>query len=449
MGCGFPERKVYGVGCAEDSEGFHMAEPSSPTESNRPADIARLALTKLRIEDGIALETVFRRVTETAADVLDVERVGVWLLVDERRALRCVDLFERSKATHSAGITLQVGEFPEYFAALERRKTVPAEVALTDPRTDELADAYLIPLGITSMLDATIFVGGEVVGVVCHEHIGAPREWTTEQRDFAGSMADVLALKIRAAEMEELRIALRTQALQLAESRRVGSLAEMAAGVAHDFNNILTLMIGGAELIAENLTCPSEVLVFARQITAAGQRGVALAKELMGFARPGPRSSRVIRPAEVLTSQLVVLQAAAGERHPVTLEVRSATGRVLIDPNQLERVVLNLVMNARDAMSAGGPIGVLVDAVVEPDDDGKPGQCVLIAVSDCGAGIPPAVLPRIFDPFFTTKPRGQGTGVGLAVVYQVVSYAGGFVRVETAVGQGSTFRVYLTQVSSS
>ena len=338
-----------------------MSESSPPTESSRPADIARLALTKLRIEDGIALETVFQRVTETAADILNVERVGVWLLVDERRALRCVDLFERSKATHSAGITVQICEFPEYFAALERRKTVPAEVALTDSRTRELADAYLTPLGITSMLDATIFVGGEVVGVVCHEHIGAPREWTTEQRDFAGSMADVLALKIRAAEVEELRVALRTQAMQLAESRRVGSLAEMAAGVAHDFNTILTVMLGGAELIEEHPACPAEVATFVRQITAAGQRGVALAKELMGFARPGPRASMVVRPAEVLTSQLEVLQAAAGERHPVHLEVRSAAGRVLIDPNQLERVVLNLVVNAGDAMPAGGPIGVVVD----------------------------------------------------------------------------------------
>jgi len=100
-------------------------------------------------------------------------------------------------------------------------------------------------------------------------------------------------------------------------------------------------------------------------------------------------------------------------------------------------------------MPDGGPIGVVVDAVVARDEDGKLGQYVLIAVSDCGTGIPPAVLARIFDPFFTTKPRGQGTGVGLAVVYQIVSYAGGFVRVETAVGQGSTFRVYLPQVSSS
>jgi signal transduction histidine kinase len=249
--------------------------------------------------------------------------------------------------------------------------------------------------------------------------------------------------------MEELRVALRTQAMQLSESRRTGSLAEMAAGVAHDFSNILTVMIGVAELIAENPTCPSEVAAFARQITAAGQRGVALAKELLGLARPSPRSSRVVRPAEVITSQLLVLQAAAGERHPINLEVRSAAERVLIDPHQLERVVLNLVVNARDAMPDGGPIGVLVDAVVERDEDGRPGQYVLIAVSDCGTGIPPAVLARIFDPFFTTKPRGQGTGVGLAVVSQVVHYAGGFVRVETAVGQGSTFRVYLPWVSSS
>jgi two-component system cell cycle sensor histidine kinase/response regulator CckA len=119
---------------------------------------------------------------------------------------------------------------------------------------------------------------------------------------------------------------------------------------------------------------------------------------------------------------------------------------VLVDPNQLERVVLNLVVNACDAMPDGGPIGVVVDTVVERDDDGKPGQCVLIAVSDCGTGIPPAVLARIFDPFFTTKPRGQGTGVGLAVVYQVVSYAGG---VRGTPRPGSTFRVYLPRVSSS
>ena len=116
----------------------------------------------------------------------------------------------------------------------------------------------------------------------------------------------------------------------------------MAAGVAHDFNNILTVMIGGAELIAEHPACPSEVAAFARQITAAGAAGGGAGASVDGIHTPGPRSSRVVRPAEVITSQLGVLQAAAGARHPVNLEVRSAAGRVLIDPNQLERVVLEL-----------------------------------------------------------------------------------------------------------
>ena len=129
--------------------------------------------------------------------------------------------------------------------------------------------------------------------------------------------------------------------------------------------------------------------------------------------------------------------------------VNSSTVRVLIDPNQLERVLLNLVVNARDAMPDGGPITVTVDAVSELGEDDKQGQFVLIAVCDRGTGIAPEVLTRIFDPYFTTKPRGQGTGVGLAVVQQILAYAGGFVRVETASGDGSTFRVYLPQVSNS
>src|SRR4030095_7725375 len=110
------------------------------------------------------------------------------------------------------------------------------------------------------MLDATIFVGGEVVGVVCHEHIGLPREWTTEQRDFAGSMADLLAMKMQAAEAEELRSALRSQSSQVAEARRVSALAETAAGIAHDFNNLLAVMLNSAELIATEPGASPEII---------------------------------------------------------------------------------------------------------------------------------------------------------------------------------------------
>jgi len=422
---------------------------SRPAEPCRPEDAARLSLAKLRIEDGIELETVFQRVTEAAADVLEVERVGVWLLAEERRALRCANLFERSKRMHSAGTTLQTDEFPEYFAAIERRKTVPAENAKSDPRTSGLTEAYLRPLGITSLLDASIWISGEVVGILCHEHTGPPREWTTEQRDFAGSMADLLAMKMQSAEAEELRVALRSQASQIAEARRVSALAETAAGIAHDFNNLLSVMLTAAELIATEPNATPEIVQLAREIAGAGLRGEALARGLIEFSQPPARSSRIVRPADVISSALDLLQTAAGNLHPVDLEIRSGASRVLIDPHRLERLVLNLVVNARDAMPEGGKIGLLVDTGSEAQLGTARGEYAVISVSDSGTGIPPAVLSRIFDPFFTTKPKGRGTGIGLAVVQEISNYAGGFVRVESSVGEGTTFRAYLPRASSS
>lgn len=426
-----------------------MSELDAPNEPFRRVDLARLALTKLRVEDGVRIEEVFRRVTETAAEVMAVERVGVWLLTDQRRALRCANLFERSKGVHSSGATLQASEFPEYFRALELRKTIPAEVANVDPRTSALAKVYLAPLGITSILDAAIFVGGDAVGVVCHEHTGRPREWSSEERDFAGSMADLVALKMRAAEMEEARAVLRAQSQQLAEARRVDGMAELAAGVAHDFKNVLTVMLGISELIAAGAPGSAATATLARQMTAAGQRGIGLANELMAFARPGPDSSRVVCPAEVVTGLRELLCSAAGPRHPIELDASGSAGRVLLAPEQLERAVLNLVVNARDAMPEGGPIAIRITDQIGTDDRGAPGRYVTLEVTDRGTGIPAAVLPKIFDPFFTTKPRGQGTGLGLAVIQQVVNHCGGFVRVESAVGRGTTFRLFFPRISSS
>ena len=429
-----------------------MAESPKPTAPHvsvglqRPADLARLEIARLKVEQTASLETVFRRVTEICAEYLGVERAGVWLLTDQNRALRCVDLFERSRRSHSSGVTLQLDEFPEYRDALLERKTVPAETAETDPRTSGLAAAYLKPLGIGAMLDASILMGGELVGVVCNEHVGPSREWTTEERDFAGSMADLLAFKIRSAEMEEAKVALGTQTNQLAESRRVGALAEMAAGVAHDVGNFLTVVLCGAETILTDTNDP-KVAQSARMILEAAQRGTVLTRELMEIARPGQHSSRVLRPERVLAEQAPLLQKAVGDRYEVVISTGKSGGRVLIAPEQLERLVHNLVLNARDAMPGGGTIQVNLESVEVADDSGNSGRYQMVEVVDHGQGIPQQVLPRIFDPFFSTKPRGMGTGLGLAVVNQIAAYAGGFVRVETELGKGSRFRVYLPWAS--
>ena len=153
-----------------------MSCPATPRaaaeEPWRRTEQARLEIARLDPAGGLV--AVFRRACELAAETLEVERVGVWMFADDGKALRCVNLYERSRGEHSEGVTIRVADFPSYFAALEQRKSIPAEAAATDPRTAELCEPYLKPLGITSMLDAPIFQNGGVIGVVCHEHTGPP-----------------------------------------------------------------------------------------------------------------------------------------------------------------------------------------------------------------------------------------------------------------------------------
>jgi len=159
-----------------------MSTPSPLPQPSRASERARLELARLPTAE--PLDRVFRRACELCAEALGVERVGVWLFIDHDTALRCATLFERSKNEHSAGAVLRVADFPVYFRSLDIRKAVPAEVALSDPSTAELADGYLKPLGITSMLDGPIRLGEALAGVICCEHTGPIRHWTNDEEEF-------------------------------------------------------------------------------------------------------------------------------------------------------------------------------------------------------------------------------------------------------------------------
>lgn len=383
-----------------------------PPEPTRPTEAARLALATLPAD--VPLGVVFARACELAADALRVARVGVWLFADGRSALRCVNLFDRDAGGHSAGATIRTDDFPAYFAALPRRKSIPAEVAATDPRTAELTVSYLAPLGIGSLLDAGIFVGGELAGVVCHEHVGPPREWTTEDRDFAGSVADLLAT-------------------------RVGTADPVAGGAAHDLRNMLTVVAGRAELLAGRDDLPADARADADALAAAAARGVAVAAELTVAARSAHRSPEVFDPGEGAAGFLPLLRAATGPAHPVRLH-REPTGLVLADRTELLRVLLNLVLNARDALPGGGTIDI---RVAPGGPAGAPGG-VAVEVMDHGVGMDPEVVRRAFDPDFTAKPHG--TGLGLAVVRRAVERAGGSVRIDSEPGRGTRVRCYYPAV---
>lgn len=420
-----------------------MNDGSMIPAPSRVTEIARLELARLSAT--APLEQAFRLACELAADALKIERVSVWLFVDHRSALRCVNLYERSKNEHSSGAVLRVDDCPRYFASLKLRKAAPAEMAITDAWTAELAELYLAPLGIASMLDAGIFVDGELVGVVCHEHVGQPIEWTTEARDFAASVADLLALRIQSAEMHDVRANFLTDQDRLFAREKIAALEQFAAGVAHDLRNLLSVFLSHGELLSERTDLPPEARTLAEQIVTHAKRGAALTQELIDFARPSPGPLSVFDVA-TLTNELVPqLRSQLGAKHQLNVRCEERAGFSLLHRTQFARVLHNLVANARDSMPRGGVIDLEI-APVTLRDTARAKSYVQIDVRDHGAGIDETTQARIFDPFFTTKPAG--TGLGLSIVRQLIERVGGFTRVESRVGQGTTIRLFLPRIGA-
>jgi signal transduction histidine kinase len=417
-----------------------------PHFDRRTHEAAQLRLARLHVAGGASLADAFRETTRVAAETLGVERVGIWLFVDARRAIRCHQLYERSKGKYSEGAVLCAADFPAYFAALEERRDVPAADARTSALTSELDDAYLRPLGIASMLDAPIYRGGEVVGVVCHEDV-KPRAWSDADRSFAVSVSEAVGRQLEETARLDAENRLAEHEAHWSELEKMEALGRLAAGVAHDFRNMLTVVVGYADEIRRRAS-ESRIVEAAGEILAVAQRGSALVRELVQFGRDHKSDARVLDVAEAVESMASVLKTAAGAAHPIEIRAERPIGRVLADRAQLERVVLNLALNARDAMPGGGTIRVGVreaDVVVGGADSGT---YVVIEVADTGIGMDRETQSRIFEPFFTTKPSGEGTGIGLAVVYRVVERCGGFLHVESEPGRGTSIRVYLPRVAA-
>ncbi|HME70600.1 MAG TPA: ATP-binding protein [Myxococcota bacterium] len=411
-------------------------------------EAARLALARTPVAGVDSLRGVLRRVAEVSARAIQVERVGVWTLSEDRSVLRCCELYELSKNRHSAGTVLHARDFPAYMRALEERRDVPADDAPVHPLTHELRDAYLVPLGIGAMLDAPIFRDGHVIGVVCHEHVGKSRIWRPDERDFAGSVADMVALKLEAKARHEAEALLRASEAQLVEAQKMEAVGRLAAGIAHDFNNLLTVVISNAHHISRNREASPQVTELARQILEAGNRSVELTRELLQLAKRSPRAPGVFDLVGGVEAILGILRTVAGNQHQVELLGGVAAGSVFMDRSQLERMLVNLVVNARDAMPDGGAITLRVSEASPSGELGASRDHLLLEVIDTGVGMDAATRARIFEPFFTTKVRGSGTGLGLSIVYQIVSDCGGAIEVDSELGKGTTFRIHLPRVAA-
>jgi PAS domain S-box-containing protein len=241
--------------------------------------------------------------------------------------------------------------------------------------------------------------------------------------------------------------ALRGLEAQLQHSQRLEAVGRLAAGVAHDFNNLLTVVIGSGQLLADRSTDP-EVRARVGEIVEAGERGAALTRQLLAFGRRQSMRFESLDPNQVVRGFEKMLRRVVDESVPLRIDLCPDPGRVRADALQLEQVVLNLVVNARDAVEHGGAIEVRThrEMLSRPEPDGQaapPSDHLVITVRDEGVGMDAATMARIFEPFFTTKPEGRGSGLGLATVYGIIQQSGGFLRVESAPGRGTSVHVCL------
>ncbi|HYE07312.1 MAG TPA: response regulator [Planctomycetota bacterium] len=264
-----------------------------------------------------------------------------------------------------------------------------------------------------------------------------------------------LARTIRyAIERKQWEETIRTREERINRMQKMEAIGRLSGGIAHNFNNILTAIIGNCELLLPRVVSDPRGLRYTEAIQKAAQRASSLTRELMAFCRKQPMRPQPVMINDVIRDMEQLLHGVISKDVGFEFQLDADVGAILADPVQIEQVVLNLVLNARDAMPNGGQIIIRTEARdVAAPIDGLPdrvpaGKFVALQVSDTGHGIDPAVLPHIFEPFFTTKDDGKGTGLGLATVYGIVRQNQGSIHAATEPGVGTMFTIYLPRQAS-
>jgi signal transduction histidine kinase len=243
--------------------------------------------------------------------------------------------------------------------------------------------------------------------------------------------------------------ALRRTEEQFRQAQKMEAMGRLAGGIAHDFNNLLTAILGYGDLITDQLSPADPLRADMEEILKAADRGAALTRQLLAFSRQQLLEPQILDLNSIVEGVAQLIRRLLGPDIEIVVECDPALGLIQADAGQLEQVIMNLAVNARDAMERGGRLTIETSNVLLQADDPTlspavaPGPYVRLAVSDTGFGIDGDTLPRIFEPFFTTKERGKGTGLGLSTVYGIVTQSSGAIGVDSAPHQGTTFRIYL------
>ena len=241
----------------------------------------------------------------------------------------------------------------------------------------------------------------------------------------------------------------------LRQSQKMEALGQLTGGVAHDFNNLLQVISGNLQLLSKDVASSPRAARRVENALSGVQRGSKLASQLLAFGRRQPLEPKVVNIGRFLAGMEELLRRTLGEDMEIETIRSGGLWNVLVDPTQIENALLNLAINARDAMEGGGKLTIeagnafLDDNYVRQHADVPPGQYVMLAVTDTGTGMTPEVMEQVFEPFFSTKPVGKGTGLGLSMVYGFVKQSGGHVKIYSEVGQGTTVKIYFPRVQRS
>ncbi|HJR03023.1 MAG TPA: ATP-binding protein [Methylomirabilota bacterium] len=376
---------------------------------------------------------------------LDLAVVGVWIIgIDEKAAL------ELHASAVAPGRAVDASRIPVTGAALSRIVR-ERQLYVTNSRSKDLAGPdfeWAAREGLDAFVGQPLLVDDRLVGVMAGLAVHALDE--LDASSFAAAAGDIA----RHVDRRRVEGALHESEVQLRQLQKMEAVGRLAGGIAHDFNNLLTVILGRSRLLLEAMAADHPYCRSVKSIDETAERAAVLTRQLLAFSRKQVLEPALLDLGEVVTGMTDLLQRLIGEQVELVVIPGRDIGKVKADRGQIEQVIVNLVVNARDAMPDGGRITIETSAVETsgPDANGhaEAGPAhVRVAVTDTGTGMDAHTRARIFEPFFTTKEPGKGTGLGLATVYGIVRQSGGSIEVDSEPGTGSTFTVSLPQVEDA
>jgi signal transduction histidine kinase len=409
--------------------------------------LARIARSQV-ITNG-NLSEVLQEITQTASAALDVERVNIWIFDEAKSSIQCIESYDAKTRQHDCGEVLQAADFPSYFTALEKLRTISSMNAIDDEYTKELSEVYLKPHGITTMLDAPIYLSGEVIGVVCHEQTAYIREWAAEEKSFAGSIADFVSISLEAdrrsrAEKRELEL----QA-KLLESSRLESLGLLAGGIAHDFNNLIGVILVHTDLALLSAKDQDKLRKHVIKIQNAAEHAAQMCQQLLSYSNQKQTVFETVNLSYLVEEILRVLKVTISDKALLQCHFERDLPTIQADAMQIRQIIMNLATNASEALEnkpgiikVKTGVGHFSQQELKGHIENNPlpeGEYVYVEVSDTGSGMDRVTLSKMFEPFFTTKISGRG--LGMAGVLNHVQAHKGTIQIHSKLNQGTTIRI--------